>query len=172
VDEAVSIASLFLPEGTVYQEQDRSGDRREVSVTGDPVAPELPVAVLVDYGSASSSEILAAALQDNDRAQVIGQRTFGTGTVLNVFPLSDGSAIRLGVIEWLTPDGAGIFDTGITPDIDVELAADGAPIEPSELEDLTRRDFRQGGDEQLRRAVRSLTDPTTGPAATPAASAP
>jgi carboxyl-terminal processing protease len=161
VDEAVAIASLFLPEGTVYQEEDRSGTRRSVTVTGSPVAPDLPVVVLADYGSASSAEILAAALQDNGRAQVVGQRTFGTGTVLNVFPLSDGSAIRLGVIEWLTPGGTGIFDTGITPDIEVALPADGTPTEPIELEDQTRREFRKGTDTQLQRAVASLTAPAT-----------
>ena len=161
VHEAVAIASMFLADGVVYQEQDRSGERRPVETTGTPIAPDLPLTVLVDYGSASSAEIVAAALQDNDRAQVIGQRTFGTGTVLNTFPLSDGSAIRLGVIEWLTPDGAGIFDTGITPDVEVALPADGAPTEPSELEDQTRREFRQGGDTQLRRAARGLGDRST-----------
>ena len=161
VDEAVSIASLFLAEGTVYQEEDRSGSRQSVSVTGSPVAPDVPLVVLADYGSASSAEIVAAALQDNGRAQVVGQRTFGTGTVLNVFPLSDGSAIRLGVIEWLTPDGKGIFDTGITPDLEVALPADGAPTEPSDLEDETRKEFRKGTDTQLQRAVESLTSPAS-----------
>ncbi len=133
-------------------------------MTGSPVAPDLPLVVLADYGSASSAEIVAAALQDNGRAQVVGQRTFGTGTVLNVFPLSDGSAIRLGVIEWLTPDGKGIFDTGITPDIEVALPADGTPTEPSELENQTRKEFRKGTDTQLQRAVESLTAPANAPA--------
>ncbi len=168
VDEAVSIASLFLPEGTVYQEADRSGSRQSVAVTGSPVVPDLPLVVLADYGSASSAEILAAALQDNGRAQVVGQRTFGTGTVLNVFPLSDGSAIRLGVIEWLTPDGKGIFDTGITPDIEVALPADGTPSDPSELENETRKEFRKGTDTQLQRAVESLTAPASPAPASPA----
>jgi carboxyl-terminal processing protease len=170
VHEAVAIASMFLADGVVYQEQDRSGTRREIGTTGIPVAPDLPMTVLVDYGSASSAEIVAAALQDNDRARVIGQRTFGTGTVLNVFPLSDGSAIRLGVIEWLTPDGAGIFETGIAPDIEVALPADGAPIEPNELGDLTRREFRRSGDTQLRRAVREVSDPTPSMPGSPAPS--
>jgi carboxyl-terminal processing protease len=156
VNEAVAIASLFLPEGTVYQEQDRSGTRRSVTVTGSPVAPDLPLVVLTDYGSASSAEILAAALRDNGRAQVVGQPTFGTGTVLNVFPLSDGSAIRLGVIEWLTPG------------IEVALPADGTPTEPSELENETGPEFRKGTDTQLQRAVESLTTPATLAPASPA----
>ena len=96
-----------------------------------PLAPDLPLVVLTDFGSASSAEIVAAALQDNGRAQVVGQKTFGTGTVLNMFPLSDGSAIMLGVIEWLTPKGDGIFDVGITPDVEVKLPSDGVPTETS-----------------------------------------
>jgi carboxyl-terminal processing protease len=161
VEQAVDVASLFLPEGTtVYGQQDRSGTRTEVASKGAPLAPDLPLVVLADYGSASSAEIVAAALQDNGRAEVVGQRTFGTGTVLNPFTLSDGSAIMLGVIEWLTPKGNGIFDVGITPDIEVQLPTDGAPSEPSALEHQTRKEFRQGNDTQLQRAVKALTEPT------------
>ncbi|MCY7419206.1 MAG: S41 family peptidase [Chloroflexi bacterium] len=166
VDEAVDIAGMFLPQGaTVYGQQDRSGLEPPVTTTDTPIAPDLPVVVLVDYGSASSSEILAAALQDSGRAQVLGQKTFGTGTVLSLIPLADGSAVLLGVIEWLTPKGEGIFDVGITPDVVVALPADGAVTEPSELQDQTRKEFRESTDTQLRRAVRALT--TTVPPATP-----
>jgi carboxyl-terminal processing protease len=170
VDQAVGIASMFLPEGaTVYGQQDRSGSKTEIPATGSPLAPDLPLVVLTDFGSASSSEIVAAALQDNERAQVVGLRTFGTGTVLNMFPLSDGSAIMLGVIEWLTPKGAGIFDVGITPDVEVELPTNGTPTDPSDLEDLTRKEFRQGHDTQLQRAVKLLTSPaaSSGPGTPP-----
>ena len=160
VDQAVDTASLFLPEGTtVYGQQDRSGTRTQVAAKGAPLAPDLPLVVLADYGSASSAEIVAASLQENGRAQVVGQQTFGTGTVLNQFPLSDGSAIMLGVIEWLTPKGNGIFDVGISPDIEVTLPADGVPLQPGQLQDLTRKQFRQSADAQLLRAVKSLTDP-------------
>ncbi len=126
--------------------------------TGTPLAPDLPVVVLTDFGSASSAEIVAAALRDNGRAPIVGQKTFGTGTVLNMFPLSDGSAIMLGVIEWLTPKGDGIFDVGITPDVEVKLPADGVPTEASDLARQTRKEFRQGTDTQLQRAVKILTD--------------
>ncbi len=163
VNEAVATASVFLPGGIVYQEQDRSGARKPVSASGNPDAPDIPMVVLVDYGSASSAEIVAAALRDNGRARVVGQRTFGTGTVLETIPLSDGSALRLGVTEWLTPDGDGIFDTGISPDIAVALAADGAPIDPAELPGMSRREFRQAGDAQLRRAVRALVGSAKAP---------
>lgn len=172
VDQAVDVANLFLPESaTIYGQQDRSGTRTEVTATGEPLAADLPLVVLADYGSASAAEIVAAALQDNGRAEVVGERTFGTGTVLNLFPLSDGSAILLGVIEWLTPKGDGIFDVGITPDIEVKLPADGVPAEPSDLRDQTRKQFRQGSDTQLQRAVRSLTNPEPAPVNTPLPSA-
>ncbi len=172
VDEAIAIAGMFLPEGsTVYGQQDRSGTRTQVPTTSSPLAPDLPLVVLTDYGSASSSEIVAAALKDNDRAQVIGQKTFGTGTVLNLFPLSDGSAIMLGVIEWLTPKGETIFDEGITPDVEVKLPADGVATEPDVLATQTRKEFRQGLDTQLQRAVKELTNPSPPSTAGPDASA-
>ncbi|MBX3031654.1 MAG: S41 family peptidase [Chloroflexi bacterium] len=159
VDEAVRIAGTFLPEGSVvFQEQDRTEQRDQVRTRGTPLLPDLPLVVLVDGGSASSSEIVAGALQDAGRAQVLGTRTFGTGTVLNFFPLSDGSAIRLGVIEWLTPDGAAIFETGIGPDVEVALPRDGTMLSPVDLDRLDRRGFRTSTDAPLRRAVRILRD--------------
>lgn len=156
LNEAVAVAGTFLEDGTVYRFEDRDGEGEAVPARGDAIIPDLPMVVLVDYGSASSAEIVAAALRDNGRARVIGQTTYGTGTVLNVFPLSDGSAIRLGVQKWLTPEGEDVFETGLAPDISIALPIDGVPLEPSELEDLTRRDFATGDDTQLRRAVKLL----------------
>jgi carboxyl-terminal processing protease len=171
VHEAIAVAGLFLPEGsTVYQEQDRAGERELVATRDEPVAPDVPVVVLVDKGSASAAEIVAAALHDNGRARVVGERTYGTGTVLNFFPLSDGSAIRLGVLRWLTPGGIGVFETGVAPDLAVELPETGVPLFPGALGELGARGFRRSDDTQLRRAVRLLTgDPagTPGPAPTP-----
>jgi carboxyl-terminal processing protease len=156
LNEAVAVASTFLEDGTVYRYENRDGNGDAVEARGEAVVPDLPMVVLVDYGSASSAEIVAAALRDNDRARVVGQTTYGTGTVLNVFPLDDGSAIRLGVQRWLTPEGEDVFEEGLVPDISIALPADGVPLEPSELEDLGRREFRAGDDTQLRRAVRLL----------------
>jgi carboxyl-terminal processing protease len=156
LNEAISVASVFLEDGTVYRYEGRDGGGEPVGAKGDAVVPDLPMVVLVDYGSASSAEIVAAALRDNGRARVVGQTTYGTGTVLNVFPLDDGSAIRLGVQRWLTPDGDDVFEAGLQPDVSIALPEDGVPLEPSELEDLGRREFRAGDDTQLRRAVRLL----------------
>ena len=112
------MAGYFLePESIVYIRKDASGEREEITVKGDPESTDAPLAVLVDGGSASSAEILAGALRDNDRAPVVGETTFGTGTVLSEFVLSDGSSILLGVAEWLTPNGDFIRNTGITPDV-------------------------------------------------------
>lgn len=174
VHEAIGVAGLFLHEGTtVYQEEHRDGERVPVTTRDEPVAPDMPLVVLVDEGSASAAEIVASALHDSGRARVIGQRTFGTGTVLNFFPLSDGSAIRLGVIRWLTPPGMSVFETGVGPDMVVDLPEDGGILYPGSLDDLDARGFRRSGDTQLRRAVRLLTtDPqgTPRPARHPSAS--
>jgi carboxyl-terminal processing protease len=156
VDEAIRVASTFLRRGVVYQERDRAGEVTPVRVRQRAIAPDLPLVVLVDSGSASSSEIVAGALQDNDRATIVGERTFGTGTVLNLFPLSDGSAIRLGVLNWLTPDGEGVFDTGIEPDEVIALPSGATILDPDELDDLDFAEFASSSDAQLRRAVRLL----------------
>ena len=125
VNEAVKLASQFLDKGTVYEEQDRDGNVTPIDAQGGGIATQIPLVVLVDHGSASSAEIVAGALQGNDRAKLVGETTFGTGTVLNTYTLSDGSAIRLGVLEWLTPTGQTIFGKGITPDYVVSLPSDG-----------------------------------------------
>ena len=113
--------------------------------------------MLVNEGSASSSEILAGALRDNDRATVIGETTFGTGTVLSEFVLKDGSSILLGVAEWLTPDGDFIRETGIEPDVVVELDEGTEPLSPQDVRDLSREEAL-ARDAQLRRAFENLQD--------------
>jgi carboxyl-terminal processing protease len=163
VAEAQRVASSFLDEGVVFQQRNRDGDVRPHRVLPGAVDPEIPTAVLIDQGSASASEIVAAALRDNDRATLIGERTFGTGTVLETYQLSDGSALRLGVARWLTPDGEDAFATGIEPDVRVRLPPGGTILEPTDLDDLNRRSFARSPDRQLRRAVRILTPEETSP---------
>ena len=104
VDEALDVASAFLDGGVGYQEAGRDATARDVLIPeGRVIAADIPVNVLVDYATASSAEILAAALRDNGRAAIVGEPTYGTGTVLNTFGLSDGSALKVGVRSWLTP---------------------------------------------------------------------
>jgi carboxyl-terminal processing protease len=151
VDQAIQIAGEFLkPESVVYIRKDASGEREEVKVDGGAEPTQAPLVVLVDGGSASSSEILAGALRDNDRATVVGTTTYGTGTVLKQYSLSDGSAVLLGVAEWLTPDGDFIRDSGIEPDVKVELGEEGEVVIPED-EDFTREEALQR-DPQLAKA--------------------
>src|SRR5207248_7288470 len=120
-DHAVAVASLFLKGGHVFIEQDARGRKTPVPAAKGGVATDLPLVVLIDEGTASSAEIFAGAIQDHGRGKLIGARTFGTGTVLQPFGLSDGSAVLLAVMEWLTPNGRQIWHTGISPDVEVAL---------------------------------------------------
>ena len=156
LDQAVEMAGYFLgPESVVYIRKDASGEREEIPVEGDPESANAPLAVLVNEGSASSAEILAGALRDNGRAPVIGETTFGTGTVLSEFVLRDGSSILLGVAEWLTPDGDFIRDTGITPDVRVSLVEGTEPLTPEDARELSREEILEK-DAQLRKAYEKL----------------
>ena len=156
LDQAVRMAGDFLEPGSVvYVREDASGERDEIEADGGAERTDAPMAVLVNGGTASSAEILAGALRDNDRATVIGETTFGTGTVLSEFVLGDGSAILLGVAEWLTPDGDFIRETGIEPDVKVSLAPDDHPLTPTEARDLSRDEILER-DAQLARAFEDL----------------
>jgi carboxyl-terminal processing protease len=156
LDQAVEMAGFFLEPGSVaYLRKAASGGREEIQVEGEPGLTDAPLAVLVNRGSASSSEILAGALRDNGRATVIGETTFGTGTVLSEFVLEDGSSILLGVAEWLTPDGDFIRDTGIAPDVEVKLDEGTEPLAPQDVRDLSREEAL-ARDAQLRRAFENL----------------
>ena len=156
LDQAVKMAGYFLePESVVYIRKDASGEREEITVEGDPESTEAPLAVVVDGGTASSAEILAGALRDNDRAPVVGETTFGTGTVLSEFVLRDGSSILLGVAEWLTPNGDFIRNTGITPGVRVSLSEGAQPLGPDDVRDLSLDEVFEK-DAQLRTAYEKL----------------
>ena len=153
VNEAVGIASQFLASGDVYVERDADGKETRHAVSGDGVALDLPLVVLVDGGTASSAEIVSGALQDAGRATIVGVTTFGTGTVLGEFGLKDGSALRIGTVEWLTPSGRRIWHAGITPDDTVDRATDIAPITPDAIRDLSPAEVDAIDDPQLARAL-------------------
>lgn len=157
VDQAVRIAGEFLdPETVVYLREDGSGERDEVRVDGGAEPTQVPLVVLVDGGSASSSEIVAGALRDNDRATVVGTTTYGTGTVLKQYSLRDGSAILLGVAEWLTPNGDFIRESGIEPDVEVKLGEDDELVLPDDG-DLSKEEALDR-DPQLRRAFEIVNE--------------
>lgn len=116
LSSAVDVTSTFVRDGVVlYEEADSR--RTPVRTTGSAQMPDMPLAVLVDHGSASAAEIVAAALHDNGRAVVIGQPSFGKGTVQETRTLSDQSLLRLTVGQWFTPAGLSLQGQGIQPDV-------------------------------------------------------
>lgn len=162
LDEAVGVASQFLTDGNVVLEKTAAGKVHAVPVRPGGVAPALPVVVLIDHGTASASEIVAAALHDAHRACLIGETTFGTGTVLQSFPLSDGSALLLAVAEWLTPAGHLLWHQGVRPDITVPLPPDAVPLLPAEEQGMTAAQVRLSRDPPLLRALAVLTQTAQG----------
>ena len=118
LDEAVRTASLFLPEGEVVVRTDPRTEGESVHETGDGRVTSLPVVVLIDGGTASAAEILAAALADDAGAKVVGTRSFGKGVFQEEQPLANGGALKLTVGEYFTPDGVNLAESrGIHPDV-------------------------------------------------------
>ena len=161
VNEAEAIASQFLKDGNVYVERGADGKETTHPVTAGGLATDLPLVVLVDGGTASSSEIVTGAIQDAGRGTIVGIKTFGTGTVLGEFQLSDKSALRVGTVEWLTPDGREIWHNGITPDVVVERASDIAPLDPRDVSKLSAAQVAKLTDPQLARALSVVTAMTS-----------
>jgi carboxyl-terminal processing protease len=143
VSSAVDVGSQFLPENTLlFYEKDKAGKESQYFTHGGGLATEIPLVVLVDGYSASASEILAGALQDHRRAQLVGTTTYGKGSVQEWIPLMNNlGAIRITVALWYTPNGRQIDGQGLTPDVEVGL---------SEAE------FQAGEDPQLDRALEIL----------------
>jgi carboxyl-terminal processing protease len=158
LDEAIGTASQFLASGNVLWEKDATGKLTAIPVQPGGAAPDLPMVVLINAGSASDSEIVAGALHDGQRAVLIGERTFGTGTVLSEFPLADGSALLLAVEEWLTPNKRSFWHKGIEPDIRVALPPDGTILRPTTEREMTEAELRDSGDSQLLRAMAVLSE--------------
>jgi len=158
LDEAVTNASQFLKSGNVLWEKDARGGITPVPVRPGGLATDMALAVLINGGSASDSEIVAGALHDAHRATLVGETTFGTGTVLSQFQLADGSALLLAVQEWLTPDKRSFWHRGIEPDVKVALPPDTAPLRPASERELTPEQLQSSGDAQLLKAIEVLSN--------------
>lgn len=144
LDAAVDIASHFLPKGTTIVTEDYKGKRENIvhkSLGTGGVPDGLKVVILIDQGSASASEILSGALQDNKKATLIGTRSFGKGSVQELVDI-DGGSLKVTVARWLTPSGKSISDGGLAADIKVERSQD---------------DVTAGKDPQKDRAIQFLT---------------
>lgn len=118
---SIDIARMWMDEGTIVSTVNRQGVVDEEVANNRDVLTDKPLVVLVDGGSASASEILSGALQDNERAVLVGTRTFGKGLVQSVRSLADGSGVAVTVAKYLTPSGRDINKNGIDPDVEVEL---------------------------------------------------
>jgi carboxyl-terminal processing protease len=159
LQEAINTASEFMDSNkTVLIEQDSTGNRQFDKVNGQTTDTTDSIVVLVNHNTASAAEIVSGALKDNHRATVIGTTTFGTGTVLQEFDLSDGSAILLGTSEWLTPDGQFIRDKGITPNIVVNLNPNAIELTPDieNQQNMNEQQILSSGDAQLVAAIKYL----------------
>ncbi|MDP3052507.1 MAG: S41 family peptidase [bacterium] len=127
LDAATNIAGWFLKSGdVVVREEFSSGKQDVLKAQGNSALADLPVVVLVNGGSASASEILAGALRDNRHVKIIGETTFGKGTVQELKRFTDGSEMKVSIAQWLLPNGETIDKKGITPDIVVELTEEDA----------------------------------------------
>jgi carboxyl-terminal processing protease len=139
--QAVQVSDLFLDEGLVLIERRSDGEVIEYTSTDEGLAQDLPLVVLVNRGSASASEIVAGAIQDRKRGILIGETTFGKGSVQLLHTLSDRSELRVTVARWFTPNDRAIHGAGLTPDIEVTF---------------TPEDQEAGVDPQLDRGIEYL----------------
>jgi carboxyl-terminal processing protease len=157
VGEAVDVASQFVGDGTVYQSVDRSGATQNVPVKTGGLATSslIPLIVLANGNTASAAEIVTGAIQDAGRGQVVGQKTFGTGTVLGRFELADGSVLRIGTERWLTRNGRPIWHEGLEPDVVVALGTNATMVTPDDITNtgMTAPQINASGDAQLIKAL-------------------
>ena len=143
LDAAIQVSSHFLDQQVVYLQTTREETERIEKSLPNPILPTEPLVVLINGGTASSAEIVAGALQDNQRAQLIGERSYGKGSVQLVYDLSDGSSVHVTAARWFTPNGRQLDQNGLLPDIESIPTAEGREL---------------GRDEQLERAVNFLLE--------------
>ncbi|MBI3287636.1 MAG: S41 family peptidase [Chloroflexi bacterium] len=122
VNAAVQVSSQFIQDGIILIERDGQGNERTFEARGGGPAIDIPLVVLVNAGTASAAEIVAGALQDHGRGPLIGERTFGKGSVQSVHELSDGSSLHVTIARWLTPHRHELEGVGITPDAEIANA--------------------------------------------------
>ncbi len=142
LDQSVYIAGEFLPIGSVILiQEDAKGNQQKLTNDREGRLQNIRLFILINQGSASASEIVAGALRDNKNVQLVGEKSFGKGTVQKVEDLPDGSGLHITTAKWLTPKGTWVNETGLKPDVEIER---------------TDKDFEKGLDPQLDRALELL----------------
>jgi len=123
LDYAIAIAGDFVPKGTVVmQEENASGKKTPFKTENEPKLVSVQVVVLINKGSASASEIVAGALRDTRGAKLVGETSFGKGTVQRVDNLQDGAGLHITFAKWLTPKGTWVHNNGLKPDVEVKIS--------------------------------------------------
>jgi carboxyl-terminal processing protease len=158
-EDGVALADLFLDQGLVTYLQGQRWARQDFKADPSKVVWKLPVVVLTNRGTADAAEIAAAALEDNHRAQVVGERTYGDASLRRALTMDDGSAIILSVAKYYSPSGKAIQDTGVTPgevvqepEPQIETDEDGEAVHP----DVNEPEHKAGEDVILKRAIELL----------------
>jgi len=134
LDQAIKVSDLFLGESVVAIERDSDGGERSFSAYDGDSGEDIPMVILVNGGSASASEIVAGALQDHERAPLIGTTTLGKGSVQRPNNLDDGSQLRVTIARWFTPNDRSIHGDGLEPDVVVERPNDTPSDEDPQLD--------------------------------------
>jgi len=158
--EGIATANLFLNHGTITYLQGQKYPREAFSADPSKAVTNLPVVVLVNRGTAGPAEVVAAAILENARGDVVGDKTFGDGSVQKLIDLPDGSALILSIAKYYSPSGKAIQDTAITPNVLIADTDEDAPLPDDEQESVTPADENKTKapqqDEQLRKAIEVL----------------
>ncbi len=142
LNSAVDVAGIFIPAGKTVTSEKFSGHKKDYLANGADKLGGIPMVILANEGSASAAEILAGALRDNRQIRLIGEKTYGKGSVQEVEQLKDGSSVKITVAEWLTPSGKNINKEGLQPDIEVKISTE---------------DYDAGKDPQMEKAIQIIS---------------